>query len=311
MSTITLDADDQEIIEIFVEEAEEVLQEIDQNLKALKGNPKDRNALGEVRRGFHTLKGSGRMAKAMDLGELAWKMENMLNRALEGKIAIGEPMVTLLAHCHGAMPKLVDDFKRHRPSDMNADIQTMMAQADAIANGEPQAAAAKRPSAAPSGGGNDIQAKLDELQRIVEQSARRSDEALHRAEMGLQQSRKLANQLDTIGAELQGQPAGGIDLKPLFERVNTLTRDVRELRELSRGAQPPAGTPDTRELQHLIDQRIRERTHGKDRSRQELEERLDAVLQAALSARRLGVWALTIGILLMLAAGGTAAYFFL
>ncbi|MFD2111048.1 Hpt domain-containing protein [Thiorhodococcus fuscus] len=310
MSTMTLDADDQEIIEIFAEEAEEVLQEIDQNLKVLKNDRQDRNALGEIRRGFHTLKGSGRMAKAMDLGELAWKMENMLNRALEGKVAIGEPMVTLLARCHGAMPKLVDDFKRHRPSDMNAEMHAMMAQADAIANGETQSVAARRPSAAPSGGGADIQARLDELQRMVEQAARRSDEALHRAEMGLQQSRKLANQLDTIGAELQGQPAG-IDLKPLFERVNTLTRDMRELRELSRGAQPTSGTPDTRELQHLIDQRIRERTHGKDRSRQELDERLDAVLQAALSARRLGVWALTIGILLMLAAGGTAAYFFL
>ena len=61
MSTITLDSDDEEIIDIFVEEADEVLREIAGHLKTLKTRPKDQNALREVRRGFHTLKGSSRM----------------------------------------------------------------------------------------------------------------------------------------------------------------------------------------------------------------------------------------------------------
>lgn len=304
---MTLDADDQEIIEIFVEEAEEVLQEIDQSLKVLKRNPKDRNALGEVRRGFHTLKGSGRMAKALDLGELAWKMENMLNRAIEGKIAVNDQLLGLLAQCHGAMPTLVDAFKRQRPSGIERDAQAMMAQADALASGETRAAPAPRAAAPAADSG--LQAKLEELQRQLDQSTRRTDEALQRAEMGLQQSRKLASHLDSIAADLQGQQAG-VDLKPMAERVNALIREVKELRELSRAGQP-AAAPDQRELQQLIDQRVRERTQGRDRSRQDLDLKMEEILQTALSARRLGIWSLTIGLLLMLAAIGTAAYFFL
>lgn len=309
---MTLDADDQEIIEIFAEEAEEVLQEIGQNLKALKGNPKDKNALGEVRRGFHTLKGSGRMAKALDLGELAWKIESMLNRAIEGKIAVSEPMIALIQRCHGIIPKLVDAFKRQRPSGLEAEMQTMMAQADALASGEAQAAA-PRPSAAPKAPAADssgLQAKLGELQRQLDQATRRSDEALQRAEMGLQQSRKLSGYLDAIGAELQGQRAG-TDLKPLTERVNGLARDIQELRKMSRGTAQAAAPPDTRELQQLIDQRVRERGHAGERTRQEMDKRLEAMAEAVVSARRISIWALTLGILLMIAAVGTAAYFLL
>lgn len=311
---MTIDEDDQEIIDIFVEEAAEVLQEMGRNLKALSSNPKDRNALGEVRRGFHTLKGSGRMAKALDLGELAWKIESMLNRAIEGKIAVSDPMISLLTKCHGTMPKLVDAFKRHRPSGMDADMESMMAYADALASGQTHPVAAQRPvsATAPAGAGDlgAIQGKLGELHRQFEQSTRRTDEALHRAEMALQQSRKLAKYLDALAAEVQGQHASA-DLKPLTERVNTLSRDILELREVTRGGQVPAaaGAPDTREIQHIIDQRMRERGHAGDRSRQEMEKTLDEVLQTALSARRLGVWALTIGVLLMVAAAGTAAYF--
>ena len=39
------------------------------------------DALVTVRRSFHTLKGSGRMVGARDLGEFAWSIENLLNRA--------------------------------------------------------------------------------------------------------------------------------------------------------------------------------------------------------------------------------------
>jgi chemosensory pili system protein ChpA (sensor histidine kinase/response regulator) len=38
-----------------------------------------------VRRGFHTLKGSGRMVGLMDLGEVAWQVERVMNRWLEQK----------------------------------------------------------------------------------------------------------------------------------------------------------------------------------------------------------------------------------
>ena len=49
----------------------------------LDANPGDREALRTVRRGFHTLKGSGRMVGLTELGELAYDVEKILNRLLE------------------------------------------------------------------------------------------------------------------------------------------------------------------------------------------------------------------------------------
>ncbi|WP_164088178.1 Hpt domain-containing protein, partial [Stenotrophomonas maltophilia] len=52
---------DEELREVFIEEAGEVLETIGRYLPAWKADHDDREALTEVRRAFHTLKGSGRM----------------------------------------------------------------------------------------------------------------------------------------------------------------------------------------------------------------------------------------------------------
>jgi chemosensory pili system protein ChpA (sensor histidine kinase/response regulator) len=75
--------DDDDICEIFAEEVEEVLETIQNFLPKWSANFENKSALTEVRRGFHTLKGSGRMVGAKVVGELAWSIENMLNRVID------------------------------------------------------------------------------------------------------------------------------------------------------------------------------------------------------------------------------------
>lgn len=74
---------DPEILEIFIAEAEEVLANIAQHMQALRVNATDRSALTEVRRGYHTLKGSGRTVGLNALGEIAWAVEKLLNTVIE------------------------------------------------------------------------------------------------------------------------------------------------------------------------------------------------------------------------------------
>jgi chemosensory pili system protein ChpA (sensor histidine kinase/response regulator) len=82
--TVTLQApakaEDPELLGIFLEEAGEVLQAIEG-----ASPPRNLEALTTIRRGFHTLKGSGRMVGLMDLGEAAWAVEQVLNEWLEAK----------------------------------------------------------------------------------------------------------------------------------------------------------------------------------------------------------------------------------
>nr|WP_297403473.1 Hpt domain-containing protein [uncultured Marinobacter sp.] len=125
---------DDEILEIFVEEAGEVLQTIRDYLPMLLRQHDDRSALSEVRRAFHTLKGSGRMVGALMVGELAWSVENMLNRVIDGSIFMNDDIARLLGDVTGDIPVLVEDFEKRRAPSI--DTSTLQARANALANGE-------------------------------------------------------------------------------------------------------------------------------------------------------------------------------
>jgi chemotaxis protein histidine kinase CheA/ActR/RegA family two-component response regulator len=76
-----LDQDD-EILEIFVEELEEIFEQLQASLDQWQNDESKDKELVNVRRYFHTLKGSGRMVGAKRSGELAWTVEDTLNRVI-------------------------------------------------------------------------------------------------------------------------------------------------------------------------------------------------------------------------------------
>lgn len=109
---------DDEIIEIFVEEAGEVLGTIGQYLPVFLNNFDSAEARTEVRRAFHTLKGSGRMVGAKDVGELAWSIENLLNRVLDNTVKMTAQIGDLINYVVKLLPDMVTDFEKRRPPVM-------------------------------------------------------------------------------------------------------------------------------------------------------------------------------------------------
>ncbi|MGB9092862.1 MAG: Hpt domain-containing protein [Gallionella sp.] len=75
--------EDQELLAIFLEEAQEVLGTMRRNLDTCQLHPDSHEPLVAIRRGFHTLKGSGRMVGLTDLGEVAWCVERAMNKWLQ------------------------------------------------------------------------------------------------------------------------------------------------------------------------------------------------------------------------------------
>lgn len=82
---VTDKALDAELQDIFTTEAEEVLATLAQHLQALRVNATDSAALAEVRRAYHTLKGSGRTVGLNGMGAVAWAVEKLLNLVMERK----------------------------------------------------------------------------------------------------------------------------------------------------------------------------------------------------------------------------------
>ncbi|MEK7992118.1 MAG: Hpt domain-containing protein [Thiotrichaceae bacterium] len=103
---------DEEILEIFVEEVQEVLEEIVSSFAKWKDNPNDVESLQTLRRAFHTLKGSGRLVGATVIGELGWRFESMLNRIIEAGMPINENVFSLVSQISGVIPGLIEEFQR-------------------------------------------------------------------------------------------------------------------------------------------------------------------------------------------------------
>jgi chemosensory pili system protein ChpA (sensor histidine kinase/response regulator) len=92
---------DAELLGIFIEEAHEVLAAIGGELPKLTAQPHDHETMTTIRRGFHTLKGSGRMVGLSDLGEAAWSVEQVLNRWLQLEHEATPSLVAMLKNAQG------------------------------------------------------------------------------------------------------------------------------------------------------------------------------------------------------------------
>ncbi|SDU98387.1 Hpt domain-containing protein [Pseudomonas sihuiensis] len=125
---------DEELLEVFIEEAGEVLETIAEYLPQWQADTANKEALVEVRRAFHTLKGSGRMVRALVLGELAWSIENLLNRVMDRSIEPSAPVQQVVLDVVALMPALVEEFaaKAQRQRD---DVDLLAATAHALAKG--------------------------------------------------------------------------------------------------------------------------------------------------------------------------------
>src|SRR4051812_15820185 len=140
---------DPELVKLFIEEAHEELEKIKKFFPAWDQNPMEREALVMVRRSFHTLKGSGRMVGARELGEFAWSIENLLNRVLDNTLTRSPAIVEVLRDSVNALPGMIEQLETGRAPRI--DSQAIAARANALSSGKPlpaPGAAKPAPSAA-------------------------------------------------------------------------------------------------------------------------------------------------------------------
>lgn len=101
---------DPDIRAVFLEEADEVQAAIEVAYARWQRDPEDAEAMLEVRRGFHTLKGSGRMVGASALGEFAWACESLLNACRDGGLAVTPAIVSFTGEAVAFVPDMVRAF---------------------------------------------------------------------------------------------------------------------------------------------------------------------------------------------------------
>ncbi|MBI3571278.1 MAG: Hpt domain-containing protein [Gammaproteobacteria bacterium] len=204
---------DQEIMPIFIEDARDVLQNVTREFARWHADPDNREALTEMRRGYHTLKGSGRMVGAADIAEHAWAVERILNRLRDGKAKPTEAVFDILQRTQDALPEMIAQLEDGSTPSTN--VAGLRAEAEALAEaGEALVASPKLtpPAPATKSGGDGGLPKIDRaLLDIFSNEAR--------------------GHLTTVRNEIAACRASGVCFvsDALFRAIHTLAGNARSL----------------------------------------------------------------------------------
>lgn len=129
-----------ELLEIFLEEANEVLATLVGATESCYGNPDDLASQTVIRRSFHTLKGSGRMVGLNELGETAWRLEQLMNSWLAEKKPASSDLLRLVGRAGGVFQDWVDALHANQPTVLP--VPALLAAVERVAQGLPLDAAA-------------------------------------------------------------------------------------------------------------------------------------------------------------------------
>ncbi len=126
---------DKELLDIFLEEATEVVATIGDSHAQCADSPHDREGLTTIRRGFHTLKGSGRMVGLMELGEMAWQCEQVLNKWLKGEKPASPELLGFIELARASFAGWVEALKQSATARIEG--AEILRQAEALKNDLP------------------------------------------------------------------------------------------------------------------------------------------------------------------------------
>lgn len=137
--TEVTELEEDDLQNIFLDEAREVLHNGLAAVSALSSRPDDDGELTVLRRAFHTLKGSSRMVGLMDFGEAAWSFEQVLNTWLADQRPATPELVAGTRSALTDFAKWVEAIAAKQPHGWHsAPLRNM---AEALRTGEPLMAA--------------------------------------------------------------------------------------------------------------------------------------------------------------------------
>ena len=137
----------QELLEDFLVEAFEMIEEMDQDLVELEANPDDLELLNKIFRVAHTIKGSGSFLNFDKLTRLTHHMEAVLDKARKGEFKITPSIMDVVLESVDAM-KAILEYIRDNGDDSapDVDIEPIVAKLDALVNGNFEEGASSQPS---------------------------------------------------------------------------------------------------------------------------------------------------------------------
>ncbi|WP_169942135.1 chemotaxis protein CheW [Campylobacter sp. RM15925] len=142
--------DMREILEDFLVEAFELVEQIDHDLIELESNPEDLELLNRIFRVAHTVKGSSSFLNFDVLTKLTHHMEDVLNKARKDELKITPDIMDVVLESIDMMKSLLHGIRDNgNDTDVGIDINDICTRLTAISEGESAAAVQESPKAEP------------------------------------------------------------------------------------------------------------------------------------------------------------------
>ncbi|MCI7463468.1 MAG: response regulator [Campylobacter sp.] len=143
--------DMQELLEDFLVESFELIEQIDHDLVELESNPDDLELLNRIFRVAHTVKGSSSFLNFDTLTKLTHHMEDVLNKARHGELKITADVMDVVLKSVDMMKGLLVSIRDNgNDSNSGIDISQICPQLTAISEGQSPTSATPAPESAPA-----------------------------------------------------------------------------------------------------------------------------------------------------------------
>ena len=99
---------DPELISLFLEEAEDLVNSTADNLQSWLEDLSNISEVKTLQRALHTLKGGARLAGLKPVGDLSHELENLFEGIVENRFRADKSLARLLLQCHDRLAEMVD-----------------------------------------------------------------------------------------------------------------------------------------------------------------------------------------------------------
>ncbi len=114
---------DVELLQDFLTEAGDLLEDVDSKLVELEQSPEDADLLATVFRGFHTIKGGAGFLEATHLVELCHKTENLFDLLRSKKLVLDAEMMDSIMAATGEVHRMFGEMRNgHQPGAAPAEL---------------------------------------------------------------------------------------------------------------------------------------------------------------------------------------------
>ncbi len=141
---------DDEMIELFCAESQDLLQEVEHGVLTLERNPADAASIDTVFRVFHTFKGNAGVLKMVVLQRLTHELESVLDAARRGRLTLGREAIDLILAGADLLRRFVAECLsqlagHERGRSMPLPIPDLLARVQAVVHGNAGKPAAESP----------------------------------------------------------------------------------------------------------------------------------------------------------------------